>query len=392
MTRIGYLAHNLGDPAIRRRTTALRLGGADVRLAGFRRGATPPDFGPASALDLGRTEDARLARRLPSVGRVLAARMGALARHMDGAEALLARNLEMLAIGASLAERMRPRPRLVYECLDIHRLMTGDGVLSRSLRALESRLGRRVDLVLTSSPDFVERHLGPVFGDRVMIVENKVLAAPDAPPPAPPTPAGPPWRIGWFGALRCRRSLELLRALASRAEGRIEIVLRGAPSPAIFPDLAAELRDRPAIRFDGPYDNARDLPRIYGEVHFSWCVDFYEEGLNSSWLLPNRLYESALNATPPIVLRSVAAGRRLDGMGVGLVLDCEEVDPAGLARRLSALGPDGYARACSRLAAVPRGRWELSPEDCRDLVGALTGAAPSPDPATSPTGRADRMT
>ena len=95
----------------------------------------------------------------------------------------------------------------------------------------------------------------------------------------------------WFGALRCTKSLELLAAFTRATQGRFEVVLRGRPARVEFDDFDGFVQAEPHMRFEGAYRNPGDLPSIYGEVHFSWAIDFFEEGMNSNWLLPNRLYE-----------------------------------------------------------------------------------------------------
>jgi len=379
MTSIGLLAHDLSDPAIDRRVRMLEHGGATVEVAGFLRGDGQPIITPArSPLCLGRTHDARLIRRSADIARVLLTRMNALRRHFDGINVLIARNLEMLVVAARLVQLLNPRPELVYECLDIHRLLTAPGLAGSAIRRIERIAGRNVALVMTSSPAFVENHLGRgIFSGRTMIVENKVPAFGPAPVhAAPATRPGPPWRIGWFGVLRCRRSLELLTDLARGAEGRIEVVLRGRPSPAIFPDLAGDLDGCPNIVFEGAYDGVRDLAMIYGDVHFAWCIDFYEEGANSRWLLPNRLYESAYHATIPVALGRDETGRFLRRHELGVVLD--EFEPAGLLETFARFDADRYARQIACLGASPRSMWSTDTAECRQLVDMLAGlGAPS---------------
>ena len=66
---------------------------------------------------------------------------------------------------------------------------------------------------------------------------------------------------------------------------------------------------------------ASDLPRLYGDMHFAWAVDFYEAGSNSDWLLPNKLYEAGLFGAVPIACRDVATGAWLAERGVGVLLE-----------------------------------------------------------------------
>ena len=63
------------------------------------------------------------------------------------------------------------------------------------------------------------------------------------------------------------------------------------------------------MSFRGPYANPRDLPEIYSGIHFSWAVDYLDDGLNSDWLLPNRLYEGGLCGALTLARAATASGR-----------------------------------------------------------------------------------
>jgi len=119
--------------------------------------------------------------------------------------------------------------------------------------------------------------------------------------------------------LRCQKSLSILSALAATSGGRVEVVLRGRPARSAFNDFDAVVAKSPGLTFGGPYV-AADLPELYGGVHFTWAIDYFEEGLNSSWLLPNRLYEGAVYGAPPVALAQVETGRWLARHGVGVTL------------------------------------------------------------------------
>jgi hypothetical protein len=330
---------------------------------------------------LARTRDARLLGRAMAVLGVRATRTAALARRFAGAQALVARNLEMLVIAVAIRRRLAAQgavlPRLVYECLDVHRLLTGETPAAKLVQSVEAGLAKDVDLVLTSSPAFVTNHLGAVFDAPIRLVENKVPAfSADAAPPARPTPPGPPWRIGWFGMLRCRRSFAHLAALSREAGGAVEIVLRGRPSPAEFPDFEAAVAAEPHMVFGGPYRGAAELAAIYGDVHFAWCLDFFEQGANSSWLLPNRMYESAYHRTVPLALATVETGRRLRALDAGLVFASETEITPGV---FTAMTRDHYAARVRDLQEGPPSTWASDETECRDLVAAVIGRPPGGD-------------
>jgi len=372
--KIAYFVHDLSDSAVHRRVRMLVAGGAAVTPIGFRRRAMPvSDIDGIAAIDLGRTDDGKLALRLTSVARVLM-RASRLATALSGTEVILARNLEMLTIAALMRNRHAPQARLAYECLDVHRLLLSRHLPGALLRGLESRLWRGVDLLLTSSPAFIENYFEPRhFPARAKMVENKVLLPNDGEPPKGSSRpgAGPPWRIGWFGMIRCRRSLEILAALARQADGAVEIVLRGRPSASVFPDFEAKIAKHPQISFGGPYRNPEDLPTLYGDVHFVWTIDYYEEGQNSAWLLPNRIYEGTLHGAVPLALREVETSRWLTRHGIGVEFD--EPLEGRLVDFFHRLDQDEYAKLAEKVRAVPRRDLIVDRSECREIVEALCG-------------------
>ncbi len=372
---IAYFVHNLADPAVLRRVRMLHAGGATVRVLGFRRGPdAPAQLDGAPTIDLGQTADAQFGQRILAVLRNAAADK-ALRAAISDADVLMARNLEMLVLAAKL-KRGR---RLVYECLDIHRLLLKQGFFARIIQSIESMLLRRVDLIVTSSPRFAESYFRARRGavTPILLVENKVLtleepaSAPDNMPQRAVIECDRPIVIGWFGMLRCRRTLDVLGRLAAQSQGRIEIMIAGIPSEAEFPDFAASVAAYPGMTYTGRY-RAADLPALYSKIHFVWAIDYFEEGLNSAWLLPNRLYEALDNGVVPIALRDVETGRWLLDRGVGHVLDDPEAELPDFLAKMSA---PQYAALTAAIAALPKALVRTTRTDCAALVEALAVAA-----------------
>jgi hypothetical protein len=370
---IAYFAHELEDPTVRKRVEMLTAGGASVALLGFERGrhAGGPATGPTPHV-LGRTQGGRLFSRIGAV--LLAApRAWRLRALWSRADAILARNLEMLAIVVALGGLMRLRPRVVYECLDIHRLMLSSAGVGKILRAIERACLKRAALVVTSSPAFEAHYFRRMqgFDGAALLLENKVLALREvAAAPFGEPPPGPPWRIAWCGVLRCRRSFEILRRLSEELAGRVQIELWGAPALDQIPDFHEGVRTAKHLAFIGAY--ARDdLARIYGSAHFAWAIDYYEAGGNSDWLLPNRLYEGLRFGAVPIAVDGVETGRWLRRRGVGVVLD--EPLEAGLRGFLEACADDHVAALRRAAADLDRSATTVTLADCRALTAALTG-------------------
>ncbi len=383
MSRLLYLAHDLDDAAVWRRADMLQMGGARVTVAGFRRrsGALP---GPA--LVLGQTYNARMLQRAVSVLKQRVQLRSAFSG-MQKPDAILCRNLEMLALAVQLRRMWGagdPIP-LVYEVLDIHRLMVGPSAQARALRWIERRLCRDVDRIIVSSPAFQRAYFDAAqhCAVPILLVENKVVAADVAVDPYTqhtPAPVPGPLRIGWFGILRCSFSLHSFDSLTRAEPGKYEVVLRGRPALDELPDFHKIVENNPDMVFYGPYTYPDDLADIYGAVDLAWLVDQYDTGQNSTWLLPNRLYESGLTRVPPIALAGTETAHRLIDLGIGLTLD--KADPATVARVLRRVTPASLDCLQRAQMAVPADVWRATRKDACDLVDAIVAGYSHQLPAT----------
>ena len=114
---------------------------------------------------------------------------------MRRADVIIARNLEMLALAVCARNRYAPAVPIVYECLDIHRLLLSRAPAGRALRFIEDRLWRQTGLLLTSSQAFIRNYFDRRgFPGAWRLVENKVLSLDGKPrfrAPARPAPPAP---------------------------------------------------------------------------------------------------------------------------------------------------------------------------------------------------------
>ncbi|NDV01341.1 glycosyltransferase [Pseudoroseicyclus tamaricis] len=372
-----YLTYNLNDAAAWRRVRMLREGGAEVFVAGFARTDDPL---PEDAIVLGRTKNGRLGARISTVISARLRLMRAL-KGLPRPDAIMARNLEVLALASPLARKFSEdgagHVPLSYEVLDIHRMMLGDGAKSRALRSVERRLCRNVDRLVLSSEAF-HREYFEKYGQcsaPTLIVENKSLAPPPEPRenPRPKLEPGSPIRIGWNGILRCKRSLALLDAATRQSPGRYRVVMRGRPALDEIPHFHDVVAANPDLSFDGPYDYPADLPRIYGDIDVAWLIDRYEAGGNSEWLLPNRLYEAGQHHVPGIVHAGSEVERVTSELGVGLVVKDDTGEAVHDA--LEQITETRVAELRAAYAKVPADRWTCHRADCEVLVAGVTGEA-----------------
>ena len=372
--KILFLAHDLSDAAVQKKIQIMTKGGASVSVAGFRRSNRATiTLSAAKVIDLGRTYDANLTQRIWTVLReiVFLRQYKELFQNND---IIIARNLEMLAIAVRGKNISNSNPIIIYESLDIHRLLLNRGLIGKTLRAIEGYLAKHAAALITSSPAFVSNYFQTISNVRlpIKIIENKVLLT-DQPNDAYLVPKSHqpdmPWVIGWFGIIRCRKSLKLLANLAQESQGTIKVIIRGRPALDQFDDFNKTVKETPGLEFLGPYKNPDDLDKIYRDVHFNWTIDMFEEGLNSKWLLPNRLYEGGAFNKIPVAQSAVETGEYIERLGIGVLL--EEPLQNSLEHFFKELTQQKFNELQEGVRKVSPKTWAYDKNDCIEFVNYL---------------------
>ncbi|WP_428535367.1 glycosyl transferase family 1 [Rhodopila sp.] len=369
---VTYFANDLADAAVARRVHMLQIGGARVTVIGFRRTEQPiHQVSGAEAIDLGRTFDARFLDRAMKVLRrsLEAGRWKDLVVRSD---VLLARNVEMAVVADCARIWSGANVRLVYECLDIHGLLLASGIPSALLRWWERRLISRCAALIVSSPGFLVNYferLGIPLPTVVVSENKRTNPAADLQRPAVDTSrVHAPWRVGWFGNIRCVRSFEILKDLARCHPNLIDVELRGRPTSTLKALIAEHLPLR-NMRFGGPYVQT-ELASIYQPCHLAWAIDFWQQGQNSDWLLPNRIYEGGFFNCPPIALAGTETARWLEDRAAGVILQSPEEEFETFVTTLTAAR---YAELKHAVAAIPTTDLVHTVEECERFANVLAG-------------------
>ena len=353
MTTVAFFAHDEKDAAIRRRVESLESTGHRIIGFAMRRSARA-ELG-WNEVDLGRTYDANYVQRLCAIARGVR-RSAAAHEKLASADVVYARNLDT-ALCALAAMNMKGISRpFIYECLDIHRLMHRRDAIGLLMRRLERTILAKSTLLIVSSPAFLRDYFEVRHPKRFTprLVENRILDHPSlGSRPSPSRGHAPPLRIGWFGVLRCERSLRLMEGLASRFKGDIEIVMAGYPDLNLH-SFHERIRKHFNMRYLGRYKSPEDLPAIYAAADIVWAGDFHDAGFNSRWLLPNRIYEGGYFATPAIAPEGTETANWIENRGGGFVL--EEPMEQSLPDLIHHLrrDPARITRARDRLLEAPR--------------------------------------
>ena len=324
MTRIAFFGHDADDAAVRRRARAFANDGMDVVGFMMRRSATETPTSWKNT-DLGQTRDGAFVSRIVSIfsGARRAANDKAT---LEGADVIYARNLDMLAC-AFLAKRYtRLSTPVIYESLDVHRLLTRTDIVGRMMRWFEKALLKRTRALVVSSPAFLKNHFEPNYKGqyRAFLVENRIDSGAGVgprPEKVSPSERQTKLRIGWVGMLRCQRSFDLLCSLADAFPDQIEVRLHGVPARIEIPVFEPHIDSRPNMTYFGKYQAPEGLEEIYGGLDLVWAGDFMEAGFNSVWLLPNRIYEGGYYATPAIAPAGTQTAAWLEQNGCGFLID-----------------------------------------------------------------------
>lgn len=368
--RILYLVHDLTDNTVHKRIKMLVDAGCSLTVMGFSRGIPPVFIYKAKVISLGKSYDGKLIHRILIVLKIILFN-NTIKEHMQEADAVVARTLEMLSIAVRARSTLSSPPPLTYECLDIHRLLLNERLIGKTLRWLEKFLMKHCSLLLSSSPAFIHEYFEKrsISSCPTYLIENKVYDQNGKLPSLKIRSPHPPWKIGWFGAIRCQKSLQILSNLAQSMNGYVEVIIRGKPSYDQFSDFDKQVSNIPNLRFEGKYKNPDELEQIYNEVHFTWAIDMFEEGLNSSWLLPNRIYEGGLYGSVPIAQSGVETGRHLSNLGIGVILD-NPLDQ-NLASFFSKLTPIMYQKLQEKSLSTPATNWLSDYSDATRLAKSL---------------------
>jgi succinoglycan biosynthesis protein ExoL len=320
-------SNDLEDARFQKRLQTFVDAGFSVRWLAYdrarNRGAASPLLQTLPGLVLGKTRDRQYLQRIYSM--VLSVAKLITSNFLSSSDRIIyCINLDNLLVAALVASIRRLKARIVYEVADIHPPLSRPNSVGAALRAVERCALRHTDLLVYTSERFMSQFMVKIQGYRgpALLLENKIH-----PPPADvrasiqrtPDPDGH-IVIGFFGQLKCRTSLKLIRELATAFPKKISFRLSGYPNHQVRTLFDAILSETHNVTYLGPYRYPADLGRMYGYVDLCWGFDFCSPAGNSKWCLANRLYEAGYFGVPMLVEDGTAGGDYVLRLGSGWAL------------------------------------------------------------------------
>jgi succinoglycan biosynthesis protein ExoL len=374
MKKVIYFGLDCTDVNVVKRIRAFKEQSFETIGITFRRSRYNTDFVPEwDNIDLGTTEDARYFRRILSmlraVWRIFRAR-----DKLNNATFYYARNLDMAILAFLARDLSRQKTPVVYEVLDVLPPFVENSIKGKLIRFIERWILKQCHLLVTSSPGFIENYFEPIqkYRGNWFLLENRqypLLKLPDEEPQPEPPPSdsvgtqGDRWTIGYFGAVRCVKSWEIIKFIAQELPEKVKIYIRGIPIylylDGAFRKIPADefqkmVEDFPNIRYGGPYQHPDDLADMYSQVDFTWCFDFSMEH-NSNWCLPNRLYEGGYFEVPALAAKGFQVGKYIEELSIGWTFDA----PYGknMVQFFDQLTPEEYLRIKERYREIPKSQF-----------------------------------
>ncbi len=373
-----YIGPDCTHATVRKRIFALGAAGMNVTGFTYRREKSNKDFVPDwNNIELGVTLDQNYTQRLMA----LLGGLKTLVSHgktLRQAKFIYARNFDN-AFMAMIAKWLTfSSAKLVYEVPDVQEFFFGSSRRAKIFRFLEKILLSQTALVVASSPGFLSGYFEPMqkFTGKSYVWENKLLAdqlpdLPDVGDLIDKRVKPEPWVLAWHGTLRCPKSMEILSQVAARLGPQVKIYLRGKPTN--YPDLFHECFDGlDNVEFGGEYALPGDLEEIYGQAHFSWCVDYFDELGNSALLLPNRVYQGGYLGVVPIGVVGQETGDYIARHDIGYQLKLPLVDT--VITFFENLTLEDYEATRDRLLAKRDDLFLETADDVRGLIKAIDEA------------------
>lgn len=230
--------------------------------------------------------------------------------------------LDNLLIASSVVPE---KTRICYEVADLresytnqHIIFSVRGLFDNTVRWLEKKLSRHVDLLIVTSIKFYECHY------HNLIEEEKVLEVPNMPNLAafdqykPKEEGG--FTIGFVGGIRYVEQMKMLVDAANEAD--VKVVFSGA-SLDKDNSLITYCKDKPWVTFTGRFDFMKDIAGLYGNIDCVYSV-YDASNFNVRIALPNKLYEAVVAEIPIIVANNTYLGQLVNDWGTGICINYDD--------------------------------------------------------------------
>lgn len=316
--KIIFVMQTLGHPRDAKRIKMLLDGGFSVEAIGFSRNNHVGRIPECRVDVIGKLSDGNYLRRFF----VLLSSMKNLQFRLLNSEIAYVSGFDMLFLTFLIKKLYKLPFSIVYEVGDIRNIQTKSSIVGKATRWIDRLMIRHVDLVVATSIGYIKGYYKEWIGvsPKYHIIENKLEYEREGRKRSYRITSNTKIKIGYFGVLRCIRSIEILCMLAKSQPDNFEVIIAG-----VFQDESCRrlISDITNIKYLGAYKSPDDLDALYSDVDIVWaCYPFPVCGdENWQWARTNRFYESCYYSTPMIFLKGSGDESSIVKYGIGMPVE-----------------------------------------------------------------------
>jgi len=352
------------DVTVGRNITHVRLlkeNGFRVVVAAFSRGEKAQAYSDIDIL-LGHVSHGRIWSRIPVYKQVF----DQLVQLIATKDLVIVYTLDNFLLAWMAKYAARSNAKIIFFLMDIRQRFIGDSLFNQIVQRFMIFAFERSELVLVTSRFYMEgyaakylkqlpprwleienkvyeKDVGRYESDEFTSVENDTLV------------------IGYFGVIRCKRSLEILSRLCLQMQGKLRVVLRGM-FLHLDQGFIDEVVNQDHMEYLGDYRNPEDLRSVYESCDVVWGVYPFSANVagNHLWAKTNRFYEASYFLKPLIVGKGTQDARFVKQHKTGYLVDMSDIDQA--VEDLSHITLSDVRDRWNNLKALPRSEFTYTKE------------------------------
>lgn len=365
--KILFILPVLTDSYTRKRVKMIHNLGVDCSVVGYDREHYDASSWEIETESIGKLAHARLLQRIP----IMIKSIFKIRKKIKSHDILYCFNFDILFIGWLSTLFQKNKMKIVYDLADIHKVLGRGGFLSVFLRSIERFLLKRTDIVVVASPAYIDGYFRKIqrADNDFFVIENKMFPKADIPNSnlqIHQQPDSDVLTIGYFGMLRCKKSLTFLNQLVEESNGKIKVEMRG-----IF--LQTEyykpiIQKNKHIEFKGAFVYPDDLPEMYQPVDLVWAAHVH--GItNSKWSISNRFYQACFYKKPLITQKGTQDAKRVKEYDIGLTIDLNDFSYSQ--KQIQSISNDEIANWKENMKKMPEEVYTYSDEH-EQLISLIT--------------------
>ena len=219
--------------------------------------------------------------------------------------------------------------KIVYEVGDIRKVFAHNNFKGKLFRLLEKHYLNKIDALVITSPKFLTDYFVKIQNynrNNVFLIENKPdilnseFSVQDI-----ELNNDDKIVIGYFGRIRCERSLEILTGLIEE-DKRFTLKIHGEIPDSYIKKYNLSTNEN--IELGTSYESYKDLPKLYSNVDISWIAPPYYGKIvnNQNWAIATRFYEGLYFKKAMIDRMDSATTEFINRYKIGITIDLSDIN------------------------------------------------------------------